>query len=186
MYKEVYAMEIMDGFSESGMCVLVLFEPDSNRNIPIVIGEHEAEMIVYENGTNSARRPMTHELISSLFDHFSLELKEVTIDRFEEGIFYATLHISDGFTVKKIDARASDAIVLAIRHEIAIQMDTAVIDSTAYPAQKDYDDSINFDDPSETTIEALEALLEEYEANEEFEKAQELMDQIRRLKGKQE
>ena len=183
MYKEVYPMEIMQGFSESGMCVLVLYEPDSNRNIPIVIGEHEAEMIVYEKGQDGARRPMTHELISSLFDHFSLELKEVTIDRFEEGIFFATLHISDGFSVKKIDSRASDAIVLALRHEIAIQMAVAVLDAASYPADKDYGDTIDLDDNSEATIDALEALLKEYEANEEFEKAQELMEKLRHLKG---
>ncbi|MCR5423436.1 MAG: bifunctional nuclease family protein [Bacteroidales bacterium] len=185
MYKEVYPLEIRQGHTLDGLCVLMLYDPDGNRNVPMMIGEHEAEMIILEREGSKTRRPMTHELIERIFDTFSLELKEVTIDSFKEGIFYATLHISDGIQTQRIDSRASDAIVLALREEVAIKMDTNVLEETGYPADKDEDSTFGNTRPDEEELglEALQALLQEYENNEEYEKAAELAKKIEKIQN---
>ncbi|MCQ2300199.1 MAG: bifunctional nuclease family protein [Bacteroidales bacterium] len=180
MYTEVYPLEIQQGFTQDGVCVLMLYEPIESKRIPVMIGQHEAEMILLEKEGAKSRRPMTHELISSLFDSFNLALTEVSIDRFEEGIFYATLYVNDGFITKKIDCRASDAIVLALREEVAIKMDNKVIEETGF--QTDNESELEIEE-EETSIETLEALLHEHEENEEYEKAAELAELIEKLKN---
>ena len=187
MYKEVYPLEIRQGFSLDGLCVLILYNPDRHRNIPMMIGQHDAEMIMLEREREQAKRPQTHQLIETILDQFGMEIKEVTIDRFDEGLFYATLHISDGFNIKKVDCRASDAIVLALRAEIAIKMADSVVEDAGYPAEndeeKDDNPTIDKDIRNEAeSIETLEALLQEYEQKEEYEKAAELAERIDRLK----
>lgn len=133
-YAKVFAQEILQGFTEDSMYILMLAEPVEMLSVPMLIGEHEAEMIMMEHDTQQPRRPMTHHLVLSLCETFHLELKKVTIDRYYEGVFYATLHVSDGITMRKIDCRASDAIALALHEGLDILMNRAILNETGAKA----------------------------------------------------
>ena len=47
-YKKVYPTEVLQGFTDTSMFVIMLYEPLGNRKVPVMIGEHEAEMIILE------------------------------------------------------------------------------------------------------------------------------------------
>ena len=181
-YIKVYPTEVLQGFTDTAMFVLMLYDPMGNKKVPVMIGEHEAEMIILEQEQQQARRPMTYQLIVSILDSFALTLKLVRIDRFEEGIFYASLVVSDGFNEKIIDARASDAVVLALHLSVDIEMSKSVIDETGFtPLDNDFE----LGNPL-TKGESLEELEEELricEENEDYERASEIMKKINALKS---
>ena len=154
-YKKVYPTEVLQGFTDTAMFVLMLYDPMGDRKVPVMIGEHEAEMIILEQERQQAKRPMTYQLILSILDAFALTLKLVRIDRFEEGIFYATLIVSDGFNDKEIDARASDAVVLALHQSVDIEMAEQVLEETGF-TPKDNDIELGTHLSGEKSIEELE------------------------------
>lgn len=173
-YTKVYPVEIMEGFTESGSCMLMLMEPGSNRYIPIMIGEHEAQAIILAQEQTDTKRPMTHQLIHNIMDSFALELKLVTIDKFEEGIFYASLHMTDGILEKRVDSRTSDAVVLAIMHGCDIEMENSTLEDTAIERDSLEHGYQQKEDLREASLEELRQQLAEAEANEEYELAAEL------------
>lgn len=183
-YRKVYPFEVLQGFTNTAMFVLMLYEPLDNKKIPVMIGEHEAEMILLEQGQRQPLRPMTYQLISSIMDAFALTLKRVRIDRFEEGIFYATLVVSDGFSEKDIDSRASDAVVMALNKGVDIEMDEEVIKVAGFTPQ---DETISMEESlsNGSTIEELEEELRQCEENEDYERAAEIMELIKKINDEQ-
>lgn len=177
-YFEVYPIDISQGLTDDGMCVLTLFEPSGNHNIPIVIDQHQADMLMMELSDESSKRPQTHELISSILDTFFLTLKDVHIDKFIEGIFYATLRINDGINTRSVDSRASDALLLALHYNVPIMVSSAVIDATGY--ESDFTDDMMHPSSRELSLDELTHLLNEAEAAEEYERAAEIMEEIKR------
>jgi len=181
-YRTVYPVTVLQGFSENSMFVLMLYDPIGIKKVPIMIGEHEAEMIILEQAPHQqARRPMTYQLIVEMMEAFSLSLEKVRIDRFEEGIFYATLVVSDGFNERELDARASDAVVLALNQSVDIVMAQSVIDEVGFTPQ-DNDMDLGETLSESDTIESLEEELRLCEEREEYERAEEIMQKIKRLK----
>ena len=106
----------------------------------------------------------------------------MVIERFEEGIFYANIYISDGITERKIDSRASDAVALALAQQVPIYTTQAVLDETGLAGDTFLDDDDTMENEN-TNIEDLEQQLKILERNEEYEKAAELLDKINRLKS---
>lgn len=186
-YTQVYPLQISQTMSMSDAYVLVLDAPDTGKQVPVIIGEPEAQAIVMAIEQRQARRPLTHQLINNIMEQYMLILKQVTIDRFDEGIFYSTLYISDGFTEKRIDSRTSDAIVLALMQGCPIMMAQNVLDETSMEPGALEDNlprnKAQLPNPDET-LDQLETLLRQCEENEDYEQAAEIMKRINRMKGK--
>lgn len=185
-YTQVYPLQISQTMSMSDAYVLVLDAPDTGKQVPVIIGEPEAQAIVMAIEQRQARRPLTHQLINNIMEQYMLILKQVTIDRFDEGIFYSTLYISDGFTEKRIDSRTSDAIVLALMQGCPILMAQNVLDETSMEPGALEDNlprnKAQLPNPDET-LDQLETLLRQCEENEDYEQAAEIMKRINRMKG---
>ncbi len=60
-------------------------------------------------------RPNTHDIFADVMENFNITLESVTVDRFEDGVYYATLHLSRGNDNLKLDCKPSDAIAIALR-----------------------------------------------------------------------
>lgn len=177
--KRVFPLTIQSGMSQSGSYILMLCEPESGVQVPIFIGAYEAQGILLAKESVKTRRPMTHELMMKVMEEYGLSLKEVSIDRVNEGIFYATLHMTDGFNTRTFDSRSSDAITLALLADCPIMMEESVIEETGVRMEGD---SILV--KGENTLEELEAELRRCEENEEYERAAEIQQQIEKLKNK--
>lgn len=169
--KRVYPTTIQSGASQTGNYLLTLLEPEGGTQVPIIVGQSEAQSILLAKEGVATRRPMIHEVVMNILDTYGLELRRVTIDRVVEGVFYATLHLSDGFNEKQIDSRSSDAITLALYHDTPILMDESVLEETGVKAEK-----------SEMKIEDLEKELQRCEEAEDYERAAEIQKQIERLR----
>ncbi len=182
-YVKVFAQEILQGFTEDNMFILMMADPVNMRQVPILMGKHEIEMIMLENSQRQLMRPMTHQLVLSLCNTFHLELQKVTIDRYYEGIFYATLHVSDGVSVRKIDSRSSDAIALALHENIDIWMHESILQETGSEITFDNDGQQSATPQAdELSLAELEEQLHQCETNEDYEKAAELNRRIEALK----
>jgi len=181
--KRVYPLTIQSGMSQSESYILMLCEPNSNSQIPIFIGAYEAQGILLAKETVKTRRPMTHELMVHVMDSYGLYLREVTIDKVQEGIFYSTLHMTDGFNEKNFDSRTSDAITLALLCDCPIMVADEVLEETSVKM-----DNPPFkatpSDPKEE-IARLEEELLACEEREEYERAAEIHQRIEQLKRNQ-
>lgn len=174
--KRVFPLTIQSGMSQSESYILMLCEPESGIQVPIFIGAHEAQGILLAKEEVKTRRPMTHELMMHVMEEYGLGLKEVSIDRMCEGIFYATLHMTDGFNSRDFDSRASDAITLALLADCPIMMAESVIEESG--VRMEGVESEKWKVESENSIEELEEELKRCEENEEYERAAEIQKEI--------
>lgn len=178
--KQVFPLSIQSGMSQSDSYILMLCEPVSGMQIPIFIGAHEAQGILLAKESVKTRRPMTHELMAKMMDDYGLSIKEVTIDKVMEGIFYATLHTTDGFNEKQFDSRTSDAISLALLCDSPIFVADEVLEETGMKMANVEGGMPN----NEHKLAELEEELRRCEEREEYERAAEIQKNIEELKGK--
>lgn len=93
----------------------------------VFIGFYEATALLREMKSEPAARPLTHDLIQSVFIGFDLTIKQIIISDIIDNAFCATLileqrvHDSDGAwsgrrNEVRIDARPSDCLVLAMKN----------------------------------------------------------------------
>jgi len=97
--------------------------------IPIWIGLSEAVSIQMELDQRQSQRPMTHDLIAEILRELGVQLLKVTVNEFEDSIYYASLHLQlgdDADKVQQLDARPSDAIALALRTKCGIFVSESV------------------------------------------------------------
>lgn len=172
--KQVYPITIQSGASQTGNYILMLHEPEDSINVPIIIGQSEAQSIMLAKEEVKMRRPLTHELLKNIMEAYSLTLERVSIDRVVEGVFYATLQISDGFNKKLIDSRTTDAITLALHCNAPVWMDEQVLLETGVKVE--HEDTLTKE--KESSIEELEEELRRCEENEDYERAAEINKQI--------
>ena len=89
--------------------------------------------------------------------------------------------VSDGFNDKEIDARASDAVVLALHLSVDIEMAQTVLDETGFTPQNN-DIELGATLSQGESIEELEEELRICEEKEDYERAEEIMKKIEKLK----
>jgi bifunctional DNase/RNase len=197
--KQVNIFGISNSHSQSGAFALILNELGSNKRIPIIIGAFEAQAIALSLEGMKPSRPLTHDLFKNFASKFKIKLKEVFINKFNEGVFYALLicENEDG-EIFEIDSRTSDAVALAVRFGCPIFADDEVIEKTAIIMEDKSDDDDESDDiegESETesgaektisdySIEELEKILENAIATENFEYAAKIHAEIKKRKEK--
>ena len=180
--------ELLYSQSSSGAYVLILGDKHSMRRLPIVIGSNEAQAIAMGLEGNQPSRPITHDLFKRFATQYGVDLKEVVITRFLEGVFYAMLICKQGDDISMIDARPSDAIALAVRFNCPISVYENVMNEAGIEMEeiKDMDasqeqetDEEPNEEPLENlTVEQLQKLLQMAIDEENYEKAAELRDLI--------
>ncbi len=178
--------------SQSGAYTLILGETEGKRRLPILINTFEAQAILFHIEQIKIPRPLTHDLFKNFADIFGIEFKEVIISKFAQGIFYATLICSDGISVKEIDSRTSDAIALAVRFNCPIYTYETVLSGAGVSVEEEPDidqlatgevEVSDEYDYNKFSIEELEQMMLEAIEHEEYEKASQLRDIIRKRKS---
>jgi uncharacterized protein len=112
----------------SNIPIVVLREQDGRLFLPIWIGVFEANAIALRIEGVEPPRPLTHDLLRSVFEHFDASIEQVEISDLRENTFFALIHVQRNGDKTTIDARPSDAIALALRAEAPIFVRRDVLD----------------------------------------------------------
>jgi hypothetical protein len=84
---------------------------------------------------------MTHDLMTSLIEHFNAEVKRITVTALRDNTFYALLTLSrDGEDIE-VDSRPSDALALAVRTDAPIFAAEDLIEENAIEFEHEVDDT---------------------------------------------
>ncbi len=177
---------------------LILKETEGSRRLPIIIGAFEAQAIALEMEGVVPPRPMTHDLLKSMIDSFGTKLEEVYINELRDGTFYAKLMFDS--PEMDLDARPSDAIALAVRCSVPIFVNSDILNETGLIPQEEEDDDFmeNMDDDLQfmkkqsepedekpqtpkSRAEHLQQLLDKAIQEEDYEKAANLRDELKKL-----
>lgn len=184
--------------SQSGAYALLLEVKGEQTRLPIIIGEAEAQSIAIAIEGHETRRPLTHDLFKTFAKSYDINITEVVINRFKEGLFYSELHcIKDGEETI-IDARTSDAVALALRFDAPIYANSQVVEEAGI-IMDDIDldeegDDADFDTDANTDtdtdferydIKELQHLLQKAIEDEDYAKASVLRDIINDKKQRQ-
>ena len=105
--------------------IVLLKEASGERYLPIWIGAVEATAIAFAQQGIVAPRPLTHDLMRDIVAALGVELTAVHITELRDGVFFAELLFSTGV---RVSARPSDAIALAVRTDVTIYAEEAVLD----------------------------------------------------------
>jgi uncharacterized protein len=174
--------------SSGGAYALVLGEVGGNRRLPIIIGAFEAQAIALELEKIQPPRPMTHDLLRDLFEAVDADVTDVIIDDLREGTFFAKVRYVVGGKEHQLDARPSDAVALAVRTDAPIFVMAAVLDEAGIPAEEEAMPSTAkaTTEPEErqprSRLDRMEDQLQKAIADEDYERAAQLRDEIERLK----
>lgn len=190
--------------TQSGAYALVLSEEEGARRIPIIVGGFEAQAIAIELEGLNPPRPLTHDLFKNFSDSFGIRLIEVNIHKLEEGVFFANVLFDNGDKQMSLDARTSDAIALALRFKCPIYTTEEIVEKAGIVLDFDQASGASTEkeepsflsdeeDPGYTagssarrsnlhkkTSEELKAMLDKAITNEDYEKASEIRDEIKR------
>ncbi len=109
--------------------VVVLREAESRRYLPIWIGSFEADAIALAMQGHEPQRPMTHDLLKSVFSELGSTISHIVINDIQDSTFYARIVVEQGSHTIEIDARPSDAIALAVRADAPIYVETHVFET---------------------------------------------------------
>jgi bifunctional DNase/RNase len=177
--------------SQSGAYALIMGEVKGNRRLPIIIGGAEAQSIAVELEKLKPVRPLTHDLFKSFADNYDVQIKEVIIDQFKQGVFHAKLVCIQNDVESLIDSRTSDAVALALRFKCPIYTYEEIIREAGMKIDEDSPEAepvpVMSEEPlepgyEEFTVSELEELLQKAIENEDYEKASQLRDEIRKRK----
>ena len=186
--------------SQSGAYALILGVKGDKKRLPIIIGEAEAQSIAIAIEGHETRRPLTHDLFKTFAKSFDINITEVVINRFKEGLFYSELHcIKDGEETI-IDARTSDAVALALRFDAPIYANSQVVEEAGIimndidldDSDSDFDADTDTDTDADTDtdferydIKELQHLLQKAIEDEDYARASVLRDIINDKKQRQ-
>jgi bifunctional DNase/RNase len=190
---ELQIANIQPSGSTSGAYTMVLAETDGLRRLPIVIGGVEAQAIAIELEKMTPSRPLTHDLFRSLSHSFNLEVEEVLIYNLVEGIFFAKLIATMNGRSAEIDARTSDAVAIAVRFNCPIYCYEFIVEAAGVSGDEETGMQLEDTDmdleriesaPEEKlSLDELKRQLDIALANEEYEKASQIRDEINKREG---
>jgi bifunctional DNase/RNase len=131
MSSEMIPMEVIGVRVEmpSNQPIILLREVDGTRFLPIWVGAVEATAIAFAQQGLEPPRPLTHDLMASLFEKFDASLVAVHVNELRDGVFYSTLQMRDSLAnLVQLSARPSDAIALALRTQSDILASSDLLD----------------------------------------------------------
>ena len=181
-----------------------LKDKDQRAFLPIAIGNFEATAIYMALYNEPPPRPITYDLLQSILEGLDAQVDHVLINALEEDIFFAEISLSSGEQTIEVDSRPSDAIALALRVGAPLYVKESVIQEAGLDVEDELDPSLEdletgverigdveevevaraLESPAEGVPERvvnLKAKLQEAVAQEEYEEAAKLRDEIGRI-----
>ena len=178
--------------SHKSSYVLLLREIGGDRKLPIVIGPCNAGSIaIYLESDQNPERPLTHDIIKSVTNSFSITISRVVIHTLLEGVFHSSFFcFLDGDEEIEIDARTSDAIAIAIRMGCPIFTYNDILQEAGVVLKDNYKLKYKDSEKTEEQKDELETLsigelkkrMKDAVNDEDYELASKLRDEINKRK----
>lgn len=157
---------------------LILGEAVGDRKLPIIIGQFEANAIGLELEKTQPQRPLTHDLLRDSMEAVKAEVTEVVIDELREGTFFAKICYTHNGKAAHLDSRPSDAIALAVRVGAPIYVASDIMQNASI--RREQREAVP---ASMTQLEQMQHQLDVAVQEENYEKAAEIRDEIKRFQG---
>jgi uncharacterized protein len=126
------SIERVIGFRESAAAAVVLSHPQ--KRFLIFVGPAEGSAVQRELANQRADRPATHDLLDYILRGFDIEVKKVVVSSIVNNVFCATVILNqkgqEGAPSNEVrlDARASDSIVIALKAKVPLWVTRRVLD----------------------------------------------------------
>lgn len=128
------------------------------RALPIFVGESEGLSIQLRLAGERFHRPLTHDLMDSVLAELGGTIASVRVERYEEEIFYSVVVLEHHAERLELDSRTSDAIALALGHNVPIFVRTSVLDRGSVDLRNLLPHSAEETKPSPRTQQTSDAL----------------------------
>jgi bifunctional DNase/RNase len=131
MQKDIVAAAVKGVMPTANGCAVFLGNDD--KTFVIYVDHFVGNAIQMTLNGVKKERPLTHDLIGSMFLGLGARLDHIVVNDAREGTFYARIFLRMenelGKKIVEIDARPSDSIVLALQQKRPIFVSRAVFDS---------------------------------------------------------
>ena len=117
--------------------VVILKEKAAERYLPIWIGPAEADAIAVKLQGATVPRPLSHDLLHSVIGVLGATLNSIVINDLRSDTFYAKIILNVDGGQMEVDSRPSDALALAVRAEVPIYVEEAVLDKAGILLDKE-------------------------------------------------
>jgi bifunctional DNase/RNase len=117
--------------------VLVLKQVDVPRYLTVWVGPYEAEAITIALQEVEVARPLTHDLLKSIFTTFNARITRIEIVKLQDDIFFGNIVAETDAGEIRIDSRPSDAIAIAVRAHVPILVHVDVMDAAGMSPEQD-------------------------------------------------
>ena len=117
--------------------VVILKDIDSDRYLPIWIGNSEADAITMTLQEMEVVRPMTHDLLKNVIVELGGDVDYIVISDLRNEVFYAKIVLDANGKRLEIDSRPSDAIALAVRLHVPVYIEDAVMSKAAVQPEEE-------------------------------------------------
>lgn len=132
--------------------IVILREKDDERYLPIWIGIYEAESITIALQEVEVARPLTHDLLTNIFNQLDAQILRVEVVALRDDTFFGNIVAEKDGQTLNIDARPSDALAIAVRAHVPILVDHTVMDAAGITPEEDLQEEM--DQPAEPAAEA--------------------------------
>ncbi|MCE1165296.1 MAG: bifunctional nuclease family protein [Bacteroidetes bacterium] len=192
---EIFGLTMSTTVSGGGYAI-ILKETEGERRLPIIIGHFEAQAIAFELEGMKPPRPLTHDLLKNIIETLGYHVEYVLINELRDSTFFAKIKL-DSYEIDEIDARPSDAIAMALRFTAPIFVASEILDEIGFvpegdkndiPSHNDNEGDLDHDaedyakgEDKESKLQQLKTELDEAVNNEDYEKAAQLRDEIKKL-----
>jgi uncharacterized protein len=117
--------------------IVILRQTDSERYLAIWIGIYEAEAITLALQEVEVSRPLTWDLLRSVFNSLDARLLRVEVVSLKDNTFFGNIVAEVDGRLLNIDSRPSDALALAVRGHVPIFVARSVMDAAGIVPEKD-------------------------------------------------
>jgi bifunctional DNase/RNase len=117
--------------------VVILKEKAAERYLPIWIGPAESDAIAVKLQGATVPRPLSHDLLHSVISALGATLNCIVINDLKSDTFYAKIILNVDGRQMEVDSRPGDALALAVRAEVPIYIEEAILDKAGMILDKE-------------------------------------------------
>jgi bifunctional DNase/RNase len=135
--------------------IVILREKNAERYLPIWIGPYEAEAITIALQEVEVSRPLTHDLLMSVFRTLDAHLLRVEVTSLRDQVYYGNIVAEVNGLPIGVDSRPSDALALAVRANIPILVEREVMEDAGIIPEENLESDVILSRSEQERLESL-------------------------------